>query len=295
MILRPKGPPLNSLRAFEASARLESFTAAADELNVTPGAIAQQIKSLEAWLGVALFERHAQGVSLTEIGRASLPKFVQAFDGMAEAVQSLQRAADPNHIRIAALPAVAQLWLSGVLPSIRKAFSALNISVATLEVAPNLDREPYDLWLFYEYRVMATESEIISDDVISPVCAPSVAKSLREPKDLLDHVLLVDEKWPDDWAAWLGEHLPEEYPDFRRSQFSLFSLALEEAINGAGVLMGHQTLVAKALAKGQVIQPFVQQSVLPRCLTLKVSSIGETNPAVVKVAQLLRKMRSTAQ
>ena len=77
---RPKGPPLNALRAFEAAARLGGFALAAEELSVTPGAVSQHIRALEDWAGVALFERRAQGVRLTPEGAALAPRFARAFD-----------------------------------------------------------------------------------------------------------------------------------------------------------------------------------------------------------------------
>ncbi|EFO33384.1 HTH-type transcriptional regulator TrpI [Roseibium sp. TrichSKD4] len=117
---RPKGPPLNALRAFEAAARLGSFSLAALELNVSPGAVAQHVKAIELWAGASLFERHAQGVRLNQIGERVLPDFEAAFDLLADASRKLRLAAAPSEIRIAALPSVAQLWLSPRLPKIRR-------------------------------------------------------------------------------------------------------------------------------------------------------------------------------
>ena len=105
---RPKGPPLNALRSFEAAARHGSFTVAAAELCVTPGAVAQQVKSLEAWSSAKLFKRKAHGIELTALGSSLLPEFAQAFDGLGAAIQSLRSQAMPEQIRIAALPSVAQ-------------------------------------------------------------------------------------------------------------------------------------------------------------------------------------------
>lgn len=76
---RPKGPPLNALRAFEAAARLDSFVAAAEELGVTAGAVSQHVKAVEAWSGTSLFERSAQGVSLSAAGRLLTEDFTRAF------------------------------------------------------------------------------------------------------------------------------------------------------------------------------------------------------------------------
>ena len=115
---RPKMPGLNSLRAFESAARHESFADAAMELSVTPGAIAQQVKALETWTGKKLFKRHSQGVELTTLGASTLSDFTTAFDALGEAVIKLRANAVPQEIRIAALPSIAQLWLSPKLPEI---------------------------------------------------------------------------------------------------------------------------------------------------------------------------------
>ncbi len=92
---RPKMPQLNSLRAFEAAARLNSISSAADELCVTPAAVAQQVKSLEAWAGDKLFKRHAKGVELTPLGARVLTDFSDAFDALALVVQKLRLNANP--------------------------------------------------------------------------------------------------------------------------------------------------------------------------------------------------------
>ena len=96
---RPRMPPLNALRAFEAAARHESFAKAADELGVTPAAVSHQVKALEAWLGSPLFVRHAQGLHLTEAGRSALPAFATAFDAMGLAVQELRASAPRPQVR----------------------------------------------------------------------------------------------------------------------------------------------------------------------------------------------------
>ena len=117
---RIKGPHLNALRAFESAGRLQSFAAAADELGVTAGAVSQHVKSLEAWAEGELFVRNAQGVVLTPLGEELLPGFTRAFDQLSDAVQDLRTKSAPNKISIAALPSVAQLWLSEKLGRLRQ-------------------------------------------------------------------------------------------------------------------------------------------------------------------------------
>src|SRR5689334_22178144 len=140
---RPKSLPLNALRAFEASARLGSFVLAAQELGVTSGAVAAHVKALEAELGAPLFERKARAVILTTLARRVLPDFVAAFDALSDATQTLRSEAAPQRVHIAALPAIAQLWLSPRLPALRTAAPDIAVSITAMEAPPNLKRVPF--------------------------------------------------------------------------------------------------------------------------------------------------------
>ena len=132
---RPKGPPLNALRAFESAARLGGFAAAAGELCVTSAAVTQHIKSLEHWVGAPLFERRSQGVRLTPLGNSALREFSSAFDQLGMAVQTLRARAEPQLLRIAALPSIAQLWLSPRLPAVHRELPDLKLSITAMDRA----------------------------------------------------------------------------------------------------------------------------------------------------------------
>lgn len=123
---------MNALRAFEAAARLGGFLSAAEELCVTPGAVSQQIKTLELWTGASLFRRRSQGVELTDLGRDVAADFSAAFDAMGMATRALQNGAGRGKISIATLPSVAQLWLSPRLPTLRAAFPEIEISISAM-------------------------------------------------------------------------------------------------------------------------------------------------------------------
>ncbi|MEC8016758.1 MAG: LysR substrate-binding domain-containing protein [Pseudomonadota bacterium] len=255
--LRPKGPPLNAMRAFETAARRESFVAAAEELGVTPGAVSQQVKSLEDWAGSALFRRHAQGVTLTEAGQALLPTFVAAFDALGAATQALRSIRPVQELHIAALPCVAQLWLPARLERLRATFPALKISVTAMETPPNLNRELFDLALFYYPADDAPSHALpLAQDRIFPVCAPCIAARLTQVADINGQVLLQDQTWAQDWVIWSREAAVSIQDPEKGPQYSLYSLALQEAVAGAGVLMGHETLVADALEEGRLVRPF---------------------------------------
>ena len=260
---RPKDMPLTALRAFESAARLGGFAAAAQELGVTPGAVTAHVKQLEDTLGAALFARTPRGVRLTALGQQVLPAFTQAFDALGMAVSDLRAAAAPRTVHIATLPAIAQLWLSPRLPALRAVAPDIRISITALETPPNLKRSPYDLSLFFD----AAPQGRLAPDVIFPVCAPALAARLATPADIARHPCLFDATWEDDWALWsTALDQPPVLP--RGPVFSLYALAVEETVNGAGILIGHQALVEQHLADGRLVAPFAQRVTLPRGLRL---------------------------
>ena len=266
--IRPKGPPLNALRAFESAARLGGFAAAANELCVTPGAITQHVKTLEAWVGAALFKRHSKGVVLTPLGESTLSQFSAAFDQLGVAVQNLRSSAAPSTLRIAALPSVAQLWLSPRLQSVHEKLPDTAISITAMEYAPNLLREAFDISLFFSDPPLPCNALKVSDADTFPVCSPSLGKLINQPSDLLKFPLLKDATLTDDWRRWLAAAEPGADFVLGGPSFSLYSLALEEAKSGAGVLIGHSPLVQHELEKGTLIAPFDTKVRISRVLAL---------------------------
>ncbi|PTE15519.1 LysR family transcriptional regulator [Pseudogemmobacter blasticus] len=277
----PKSLPLTALRAFEAAARLGGFTAAAAELGVTPGAVTAHVKALEEGLGAALFERQSKGVRLTALGAAAAGGFTEAFDALARAEAVLRARAAPQVVHVATLPAIAQLWLSPRLPALRAAAPEISVSITALEAPPNLKRAPYDLSLF----PAATGGRLVAVDAVFPVCAPALADRLRRPEDLAAVPCLSDAAWAGDWDLWLAAAGVAVRP--RGPVFSLYALAVEEAVNGAGVLMGHAALVADHLARGRLIAPFPQRVALPQGLRLWSARPMPRGSAVARVVEEL--------
>jgi LysR family glycine cleavage system transcriptional activator len=280
---RPADLPLTALRAFEAAARLGGFTAAALELGVTPGAVTAHVKALEARLGARLFTRGPKGVELTAPGARVLPEFTAAFDALGLAVHHLRAEAAPKIVHIATLPALAQLWLSPRLPGLRAQMPGVEISITAMEAPPNLKRAPYDLSLF-----PGREGRLVAEEVIFPVCAPQLAARLTRPEDLADLPCLIDSAWAEDWQDWAAVAMPGTAFRPRGPVFSLYALAVEEAANGAGVLMAHGSLVAGHLARGQLVAPLPQRVRLPMALRLwSARSLKPGHPAE-RVARALR-------
>lgn len=253
---RPSFPSLNALRAFEAAARHESFIGAAAELGVTPAAVAQQIKRLEDWAGRPLFHRLAHGLRLTADARAVLPHFSEAFDRLGSAVHALKVAARPAEIQIAALPSIAQLWLSPRLGPLRRAFPGLEISVVAMEEPPDFARELFDFGLFFLAQAPpGCMRRVITGDRLTPVCAPEL-RAAATPEGMAELMLLHDASWREDWARWLAHAGQGGIDAGRGVAFSLYSMAVEAAMAGDGVLIGHLCLVDRLLADGRLVAPF---------------------------------------
>lgn len=253
---------------------------------MTPGAVAAHIKALEVEVGAPLFDRQVRAIALTALGRRVLPDFVSAFDALSEATHRLRSEAAPRRVHIAALPAVAQLWLSPRLPALRKAAPDIAVSITAMEAPPNLKRVPFDLSIFYGARGDRT---VLDEDTIFPVCAPAMATSLKHPRDLLGATCLTDAVWASDWSVWMKKAAPTIDFAPRGPMFSLYALAVTEAINGAGVLMGHEALLRDELASGRLVAPFDLRVMLPRVLAVSHATRPRRGSAAERVVALLRR------
>ncbi|MBK5567064.1 LysR substrate-binding domain-containing protein [Ensifer sp. SSB1] len=248
-------PSLNALRAFEAAARLGGFAQAAQEMSVTAGAVAAQVKLLEDEYGAKLFERQARGVRLTLLGRSVQEDFTGAFDALGEAARKLRRLALPTSVHIVTSPALAQLWLAPRVIQLRQKFATIDLSVTALEEPPHLKRGPFDISLFYTEQAESHHRHII-DEHITPVCAPSVAGKLTQPADLADVTCIGDVVW-EDWKVWVqGMRLDEKFKLGAGPSFSLYAVAVQEALLGLGVIMGRRSLVQPYLESGALVAPF---------------------------------------
>jgi len=250
-------PSLVALRAFESAARCGSFSEAAHELHVTAAAIAQHVKAIEQWCGCELFERSARGVTLTQTGANALPLLSSGFNLIADGAHRLRAANSSTHtLRIAALPAIAQIWLPPRLDGLRQFLGADHVSVHAIETAPDLNSDPYDISIFYEPLDTATNGTVIdAPDQVCLVSAPLVAALVATPADIAQHTLILDSSWAHHWALWC-DTANIGVATALRTTFSLFSMALDDAIRGHGYLAGRRSLLAESLASGDLVEPF---------------------------------------
>ena len=259
-----KLPPLNAIRAFEAAGRHGSFAHAALELNVTPAAVSHQVKGLEEFLGITLFDRLARGLVLTDAGRAALPALREGLDRVDEAFQQITHGQSGKVLTVRVSPSFAADWLVPRLGRFRRAVPGFDLRVRAPNNDINFDKDVVDLVVAYHptayagYRV-----ERLAMEEVFPVCAPDLAAAqpLHTPNDLRHHTLLHDEtmyrvrNFPD-WPMWLDFAGVRGLDAQRGPRLSYSNLVLQAAIDGAGVALGRSVLVADALATGRLIKPF---------------------------------------
>lgn len=253
-------PPLQWLRAFEAAARLESFTAAAQELGLTQAAVSQQVRSLETRLGRPLFRRLAHGLKATEAALAYLPTVQRALDLLAEGTAEVF-GGDRAAVRVRATPGFALLWLVPRLPAFRarEPDIALNLSLATwpeaadepqveLEVRPGFGDWP------------GLTSHRLTWERAMPLCAPAYAQrlALAGPRDLsrarLLHAVGFAVGWPQ-WLAAAGCGAEVTIEAGAGDQFDSLLPALSLAAAGEGVVLGRSALAQPYLDRDELISP----------------------------------------
>lgn len=247
------------------------------------------MKSLEDDVGAPLFERHSRGVSLSDAGASALDALTDAFDKMGVAVQGLRRAAAPSSVHIATLPAIAQLWLSPRLPALRASLPGLDVSVSAIEAPPDLKRVPFDICIFVT-EMPPKGATLLAHDCMAPVCSPELSERLSKPEDLSVETFLIDAAWNQDWAIWF-ERMDVGTPSrIKGPVFSLYALAVDEALHGAGVLMGHLPLIRGHMDAGKLVLPF-PQLILPHGQIAAWSlPASRSNAAVAWVLDELKKL-----
>ncbi|WFE92526.1 LysR family transcriptional regulator [Roseibium porphyridii] len=247
--------PLNALRAFEASARLQSFTRAGLELRVSQTAISHQVKALEERLGVELFERLPRGVNLTEEGQALVPVLSDAFRRMSA---TLKRFEDGNFREVLTLGIVGTFATGWLLPRL-KDFSAANPQI-DLRLRTNNNRadilaDGLDCFIrFGDGAWHGTNAVKLMSAAMSPVCAPAIATRLVTPGDLANFPLLRSYRI-DEWALWFqAVSLPA--PRTRGWMFDSSLTMVEAVAQNAGVGLVPVGMFQSDLKSGRIFQPF---------------------------------------
>jgi LysR family glycine cleavage system transcriptional activator len=258
-------PPLSALRAFEAAARLMSFSKAADELSVTPAAVSHQIAALEADLGVKLFNRLSRAVELTASARVLLPGLTEAFAGIQASVGRLRAHNDTGALNVTASPSFAGKWLVQRLYRFQEITPEVDVRISASDAVVDLMRGDFDVAIRYGTgRYPGLTVELLLKNEVFPACSPELLRRgppLDTPAGLRHHRLLHDQAVDPDplvptWAMWLKAAGVGDLPASPGLTFSTNALALEAAIAGHGVTLAYSTTAAADLAAGRLVRLF---------------------------------------
>ncbi|CAM2156269.1 LysR family transcriptional regulator, glycine cleavage system transcriptional activator [Pararobbsia alpina] len=253
-------PPLNALRAFEAAGRLGSFKDAAAELHVTHGAVSQQVRLLEEWLGAPLFERHNRRVKLTAAATAYLEEVGPLFEQLEQATARYGIPGTVSRtLTVSSLATFTLRWLVPRLATFRAEHPDLEVRVETSSGPLESLKESYDVIIrggpdtFYGYVMQP----FLSEERV-PVCSPALLERfpLRYPADLRHHTLLHTSSLPRLWGDWLSSAQIPSLTPAAALTFDHFYLTLQAAIDGIGIAMGPTALVSDDLAAGRLVAPF---------------------------------------
>ena len=259
--LRRKLPPLTGLTTFEAVARFESFTKAADELGVTQAAVSRQIHLLEEALGFSLFNRLHRRVELTAKGRALSSATSTAFNLIAETVADITPSETEGELTIAASVAFSHFWLMPRIASFSSAHPAIGLRIVSQDRAATLDGSDADLAIRYGNGIWSDgRAEMLFADEIFPVCSPEYAQRLgeiKEPSDLLGHPMITSDAHDPSWTGWhewlaaFAIQAPKRLPGLR---CSFYTEAVYAALNGQGVALGWRRLVQSFLDRNALVR-----------------------------------------
>jgi LysR family glycine cleavage system transcriptional activator len=257
-------PPLNALRAFEAAARHLSFIKAADELAVTPGAVSQQVKSLEDQVGCALFRRLPRGVLLTDQGQRYSRRLTEIFDQLANATEEMRREVGPGTLTVSTMPSFAARWLIPRLGAFYQAAPGIGVRVLADTQMTDFSQGDVDVAIRYGGgKYAGLRSNLLFAEEVFPVCSPALMTGPHPLKTLADlkyHTLLHDEPNPGlhdlSWRFWLHAHAVTDIDTSRGPTFTFTHMSLQAAAAGQGVALATTAFIGDDLETGRLVRPF---------------------------------------
>lgn len=251
---RARLPSTASLTAFEAAARLGSFTEAARELALTQGAISRQVKSLEEHLQVRLFERSAQRVALTETGRAVALQVRSLLDQLQIALQEIATGR-PAPLVLGVLPTLATRWLIPRMQSFVAAHPNITFELVTYrrEFEPIPTNFDAVLTLGTQDSADIVSHKIGDEDFVAFASPPMIEQlGLNSAADLKDATLLLETTRPEIWKKWLYANGAESRAHSRVMRFNHFDMVISAALQHLGVGLAPRLLIEDAVRLGQL-------------------------------------------
>ncbi|WP_443694212.1 LysR substrate-binding domain-containing protein [Pseudomonas sp.] len=267
-------PPLNTLRGFEAAARLGSFHKAAEELHLTQSAISQQIRSLETYLEQPLFFRNGRSVSLTDAGYDLLSTTQALLQQLAVGIRRLGQYHKPNQLVLNTTPTFARHWLLPRLGDFRRQHPEVDLWIYSTDEVPEMTTQTIDLAVRDDISSQSECSfKVLYADRLYPACHPSL---LAVPSD--QRTTLHGEREMD-WSHWAVEAGIDVGQKDHGLNFSDPGLLLDAACAGLGIALVSQLLSRQSRASG-LLQPLVEETIRGPSWALLTHRDSENSPLV---------------
>ncbi|KJF99101.1 transcriptional regulator GcvA [Photobacterium leiognathi] len=259
---------LNALKAFEASARHQSFSAAAEELNVTPAAVGQLVRTLEEWLDTPLFHRTNSGkirLMPTETAERALPDIRAGFDKLSQGLELLQQSPTCGILTVTVSPAFAAKWLLPRLDRFQTLCPETDVRLDTNLKPIDFVIQRVDIGVRYGTgNWQGLVAEKLMEEEVFPVCSPRLLKQaerLTKPEQLLQETLIHDLSMDEHtgfptWSAWLEKAGVEKHQSVHNIQINNSAAVLQTAIDGSGVALARSVMVKDDLAAGRLVRLF---------------------------------------
>jgi LysR family glycine cleavage system transcriptional activator len=249
-------PPTQFMKGFEAAARLESFSRAADEIGLTQSAISHQMRLLEGQIGQPLFLRVGREVRLTDAGRDYHRTVRRCLELMEEGYRRLEPYRKPGSVVIYAPRDFTRRWLLPRLPALKAAAPSCEPWLGTSGAPVDFETMEVDIAIIHAHEPPSGyESLLIARDRLSPVAEPALARTLQQPADLLQ-LPLIHEEGPVGWVDWFGKMGIEAGPFWKGTNFSDSDIALAAAELGQGVALASLFLAEPDIIAGVLVRPF---------------------------------------
>jgi LysR family glycine cleavage system transcriptional activator len=277
-------PSLNALRSFDAAARHESFTKAADELCVTQGAVSHQVKALEIELGVKLFNRERQRLLITEAGRQYLAVIRDAFDRIAIGTERLVQRQSSGILTVSTSPDFAAKWLVHRLGRFAALHSEIDLRLSATMHHVDFAREEVDLAVRHgDGNWPGLDAVNLCPEVLFPICSPKLTigrRRLRHPSDVLKFPLLhlEDRKG---WSMWLEAAAVANADVDHGPVLNHASMLIDAAADGQGIALARTTLAAWDLINGRLLKPFATALPLSKTYWIVCPKAASKLPKIV--------------
>src|SRR3979409_1025019 len=277
-------PPLNALRAFEAAARSESFTRAAEELCVTQGAVSHQVKALEATLGIKLFSRERQRLVITDAGREYLNVRSDALDRIAAGTERVLQRQNSGVLTVSTSPDFAAKWLVNRLGRFAEAHPGIDLRVSATMHHIDFVREEVDVAVRHgDGNWSGLDAVRLCSEELFPVCSPKLMSGrnrITKPSDLLKFPLLHLDDWKA-WSKWLNAAGISDFEMRRGPALNRASMLSDAAIDGQGVALARTALAAWDLINGRLARPFDLGLKLSNTYWIVCPKATSTTPKIV--------------